>query len=166
VGEQQHRPEAAGLVDEPLDLVARVLGDSDGPDPTLVGEVDHLTDVGVALDAHLRERRHVLEVVEPLLDADSTSRKACSRVSATWNRLTSHHLFRSTVLPNADARSCTTFQWCASASKPSGGQRRADREQADAVPPGQPGPGARRDGGDRDVEQRIGVGAVDAAARR
>ena len=36
-----------------------------------------------------------------------------------WNVLTSRHFDRSTVVPNVCARSSMTFQWWASASKPS-----------------------------------------------
>ncbi|MCA2220389.1 hypothetical protein [Nonomuraea aurantiaca] len=49
----------------------------------------------------------------------STSRTACSRVSATCMTPTSRQAARSTVVPYVAARSSMTFQWCANASNPS-----------------------------------------------
>ena len=68
MGQQQHRPESAGLLDELLDLRRSVLDGAHRADARGVDEVDHLAHVA-ALDRHLREGGHLLEVAEPLLDA-------------------------------------------------------------------------------------------------
>ena len=65
----EHAAEPAGLVDELLHLPLRVLDGADRADARLVDEVDHLLEVA-ALDGHLRERRRLLEVAEPVLDAE------------------------------------------------------------------------------------------------
>src|SRR6516225_8116506 len=56
----------------------------------------------------------------------STSRYACSLVSAMWHKPTSRHLLRSAVLPCAFASAVSTSQCSASASKPAAVVARSD----------------------------------------
>jgi hypothetical protein len=111
------------------------------------------------LDRHLREGGHLLEVAEPLLDAvldvavgllarlgdvhepDEAPLRAIDR-GAEGLRALLHHV--PVVGQRVEARL---------------GQRGADREQADAVAPGQARAGGRGDGGHRHVHGRLGVRA-------
>ena len=97
---------------------ARVLDGADRADAGLVDEVDHLLDVA-ALDRHLGERGGLLEVAEPRLDAELDLLVGLLAGLGDVHEPTSRHAARETVLPWAFARSSTTFQWWASASKPS-----------------------------------------------
>ncbi len=113
----------------------------------------------LALDRHLREGGDLLEVAEPLLDAvldvavgllarlgdvhepDEAPLRAVDR-GAEGLRALLHHV--PVVGQRVEARR---------------GQRGADRQQAHAVAAGQPRAGRRGDGGDRDVQVRLGVRA-------
>src|SRR3954449_3269910 len=60
----------AGLIPQPLHLVARHFWRADDTGTRVVDDVDHLVDL-IARHGHLRERRDLLEIVEPRLDSES-----------------------------------------------------------------------------------------------
>ena len=88
----------------------------------------------------------------------STSRYACSLVSAMWHRPTSRHL-RAVDRLAVRLRLARQHVPVQRQRVEAGGRGGADREQADAVLAGELRAGRRGDGGDRHVEQRVGVGA-------
>ena len=158
VGERHVAAEAAGLLLQPLDLLARHVGRADRAEPGVVDEVDHLPRrVGLA-DGHLREGGGVLEVVEPLADA------VLDVLGRLLLRLGDVHQPDEAPLravgDGAERLGTLLHDIPVQAERVEPGRLGgADRQQADAVLAGQARAARRRHGRHGDVEQRVRVRA-------